>query len=438
MTERSAVADTRRLIAIGVAVSVSYVLAAKLGFRVAFVAEQVTTVWAPTGIGMAALLLWGRALWPAIWLGAFVANAGTDAPLWTAAAVATGNTLEAVAAAWTLRRVPRFDPTLRRIGDVVAFILIGAVLSTAVSATVGVTTLCASAVQSWSRFGDLWWDWWLGDALGALVVAPVILTTVRRTSWSRSDWVEAGLLVGGDRDCHPRRLRPGLRSDERESSARIRRLSVRDCRSGPSRTASDRVCRARGIGSHHLEHGPGCGPVWRVPGCIESLVLLQVFMGVLAGTGLLLAAAIAERETGKRRRAAASTVGEVLAAAHDLTNAAPAVLQAICENLEWQLGALWLVDEEGQRLRCFAVWSEPAPPTRTFAAVTRGMVFARAVGLPGRVWATGKRSGLKMWSTTPISPARQSRAPLACMARSLSRSASNETSSASSSASIAR
>ena len=96
MTERSAVADTRRLIAIGVAVSVSYVLAAKLGFRVAFVAEQVTTVWAPTGIGMAALLLWGRALWPAIWLGAFVANAGTDAPLWTAAAVATGNTLEAV------------------------------------------------------------------------------------------------------------------------------------------------------------------------------------------------------------------------------------------------------------------------------------------------------------------------------------------------------
>src|SRR5215207_2209015 len=132
VTSGTAVADARRWIAIGLAVSVSYVLAAELGFQVALVAEQVTTVWAPTGIGMAALLLWGHALWPAIWLGAFVANAGSDAPLWTAAAVATGNTLEALAAAWMLRRVPRFHPTLRRIRDVLAFILIGAALSTSV------------------------------------------------------------------------------------------------------------------------------------------------------------------------------------------------------------------------------------------------------------------------------------------------------------------
>ena len=77
--------DLRRLIGIGIglAVAVTYVIAARLGFRFAFVAEQITTVWAPTGIALAALLLWGRALWPAIWLGAFAANAGTEAPLWT-------------------------------------------------------------------------------------------------------------------------------------------------------------------------------------------------------------------------------------------------------------------------------------------------------------------------------------------------------------------
>ena len=57
---------------------------ARLGFRLAFVAEQITTVWPPTGLALAALLLWGRSLWPAVWLGAFVANAGTGAPLWTA------------------------------------------------------------------------------------------------------------------------------------------------------------------------------------------------------------------------------------------------------------------------------------------------------------------------------------------------------------------
>ena len=130
--------------------AIAYVIAAYLGFRLAFVAEQVTTVWAPTGIGIAALLLWGQVLWPAIWLGAFVANAGSDAPLWTAAAVATGNTLEAVAAAWALRQLPGFDPRLRRIRDVLAFILVGAAMSTTLSATIGVATLCAAAVQPWS------------------------------------------------------------------------------------------------------------------------------------------------------------------------------------------------------------------------------------------------------------------------------------------------
>ena len=99
-----------RLIVTGLAVVVAYVVAARLGFRVAFVAEQMTTVWAPTGIAVAALLLWGRSLWPAVWLGAFIANIGMEAPLWTAAGIATGNTLEAVAAAWVLRRMLAFDP----------------------------------------------------------------------------------------------------------------------------------------------------------------------------------------------------------------------------------------------------------------------------------------------------------------------------------------
>ena len=112
--------DARRLIGIGLAVAVAYVIAARLGFRLAFVAEQITTVWPPTGIAQAALLVWGRSLWPAIWLSAFVVNAGTQAPLWTAAAVATGNTLEAVVAAWILRGLLGFDPTFRRVRDAVA------------------------------------------------------------------------------------------------------------------------------------------------------------------------------------------------------------------------------------------------------------------------------------------------------------------------------
>ena len=369
--------------------AIAYVIAAYLGFRLAFVAEQVTTVWAPTGIGIAALLLWGQVLWPALWLGAFVANAGSDAPLWTAAAVATGNTLEAVAAAWALRQLPGFDPRLGRIRDVLAFILVGAAMSTTLSATIGVATLCAAAVQPWARFAALWSDWWLGDALGALVVAPVILTVVRRTSWSRREWAEACLLVSG-----------AVLATHLVFGLVFGRTSVHHhpleyvifpfviaaaVRGGPPVTALVVIgASAVTIWNTVRGAGPFAGPEVH-----QSLVLLQAFMGVLAGTGLLLAAAIAERETAERRRAAAHAVGEVLASAQNVADAASAILESICENLEWQIGALWLVEHGAQRLRCLAVWTDEATPAPAFAAVTRDAVFTRGIGLPGRVWATG-------------------------------------------------
>ena len=168
--------ENRRLVIAGVCVAVAYVAAARMGFLVAFAAEQITTVWAPTGIALAALLHWGRRLWPAIWLAAFAVNATTEAPLWTAAMIATGNTLEAVIAASLLGRAQRFDPALRRVADTVRFIVAGAILATIISATIGVTTLCVAGVQPWTRFSGLLSAWWLGDALGALVVAPVLLT----------------------------------------------------------------------------------------------------------------------------------------------------------------------------------------------------------------------------------------------------------------------
>src|SRR5262245_6364623 len=86
-----------------------YLAAAKLGLSMAFVAEQVTAVWPPTGIALAALVLGGYRLWPGITLGAFLANAIAGAPLGAAAGIALGNTLEALVGAWLLRRV-RFDP----------------------------------------------------------------------------------------------------------------------------------------------------------------------------------------------------------------------------------------------------------------------------------------------------------------------------------------
>src|SRR5262245_42531993 len=115
-----------------------YFGAAKIGLTMAFVAEQVTAVWPPTGIALAALLLFGYRAWPGITLGAFVANATAQEPLVTAACIAVGNTLQALAAAWMLLLV-RFDPALGRVRDVLGLAVLAAGLSTVVSATIGVT-----------------------------------------------------------------------------------------------------------------------------------------------------------------------------------------------------------------------------------------------------------------------------------------------------------
>ncbi len=125
----------------------------------------------------------------------------------------------------------------------------------------------------------------------------------------------------------------------------------------------------------------------------DSLVLLQVFMLVLSGTGLLLAAAIAERETGERRRAAAYAVGAALARAPDITAAAPAVVRALCEHLEWQVGSLWLLDPGPARLRCIALWSHSAADRAGIRAGNAGddvcfrrrAAGARARERPGRM-----------------------------------------------------
>src|SRR5262249_31344943 len=102
-----------------------YVVVASFGLSLASVAEQVTVVWPPTGLAIAALFLLGPRLWPGITLGALVANLLVHAPPMVAASIAAGNTLEALLAAWMLRRVG-FDPTLSRLRDAVAFIVLAA------------------------------------------------------------------------------------------------------------------------------------------------------------------------------------------------------------------------------------------------------------------------------------------------------------------------
>jgi PAS domain S-box-containing protein len=150
-----------------------YVGAAKLGLALSVAHGLITPVWAPTGIALASMILFGRRVWPAILIAAFIANATSGASIPVALAISVGNTLEAVAGSTLLSRAG-FRPALDRVRDVLALILLAAVVSTAVSATIGVTALWIANDLSGS-FGFSWFLWWTGDAMGDLLVAPFLL-----------------------------------------------------------------------------------------------------------------------------------------------------------------------------------------------------------------------------------------------------------------------
>jgi PAS domain S-box-containing protein len=157
----------------------------------------VTPVWAPTGIAIAALFLFGRNLWPAVAVGAFIANATSDASLGVSAAIAFGNTLEAVVGSELMRRAG-VRQALDRVRDVIALILFAALAAPVLAATNGVTALLIAGDVERSSYGSEWLLWWVGDAMGALIVAPLILVWSTNPLRRIQGWhlVEAVVLVG--------------------------------------------------------------------------------------------------------------------------------------------------------------------------------------------------------------------------------------------------
>jgi integral membrane sensor domain MASE1 len=176
--------------------------AAKLGLSLAFATSSVTAIWPPTGIALAAIVLGGYRLWPGVALGAFLANSWTGVPIYTTVGIALGNTLEAVAGAYLLRRFGGFSPRLERVRDVGALVVLAGVLSTVVAATIGVTSLVAGGEIDAGDFGQVWRTWWLGDMGGVLIVAPAVMVAVTHWPYLRApgrpiEGVLVALATGG-------------------------------------------------------------------------------------------------------------------------------------------------------------------------------------------------------------------------------------------------
>jgi PAS domain S-box-containing protein len=279
-----------------------YVGTAALGLSLDALSGIATAVWPPTGIALAALTLYGARFWPGIALGALLINLWAGAPVLSAIGVAIGNTLEALLGASLLRRVVGFRPALDRLRDVLGLVVLAAGLSPLVSATIGVTSGWWGGLIPATSSVQAWWTWWLGDAIGALIVAPLVFvwSTWPRRRLPRVQLLEAmalllavvavGLIVFGGLW-----TAPGLEVSYFVFPA----LTWAALRFGPPG-----VVTALGLVSVVAIAGTaqGLGPFTRDT-VHASLLWLQAFIGVVSVTSLVLAAAVAERERAETQQA---------------------------------------------------------------------------------------------------------------------------------------
>ena len=163
------------------ALTVLYFAAGKLALTLAFLNASASPVWPPAGIALAALLLLGYRVWPAIFFGAFLVNFATAGTIGTSLGIALGNTLEAVCGAWLVNRVAGGTAVFEGAGRVFKFAL-AVVVSTILSPTIGLTSLALGGFASWSQYDKIWLTWWLGDVTGDLVMTPLVVLWCQKTT----------------------------------------------------------------------------------------------------------------------------------------------------------------------------------------------------------------------------------------------------------------
>jgi PAS domain S-box-containing protein len=178
-----------------------YIVAGKLSLLLAVTHTNVSAVWPPTGIAMAGLLLLGYRSVAGVFVGALVVNlttSGTSGDVAACLGIATGNTLEGVLGVCLWLRFADGTNAFARPRSFVLFVVFSGMLSTTVSATLGVSSLVASGHAASSLFWPIWFTWWLGDAVGALIVAPFLILWMTKCgeerTWGRFAEV-AGLIV---------------------------------------------------------------------------------------------------------------------------------------------------------------------------------------------------------------------------------------------------
>lgn len=278
-------------------ITITYVAVAKLGLAFAFLPGSVSPVWAPAGIAVASVLLWGYWVLPGVWLGATLVGLIT-ASFPTATVFGIGNTAEAALCAYLFHRLINPQHSFVRARDTLVFLFIAG-LAGAIAATVGTFSLKVIGNISLLHIGITWLTWWLGDTTGIVLVTPWLLAWGRggvpRTMPHR--FVEGVVLVLvlllTEQFIFRERLLPSFFN---HPYFVLLFLIWGALRFGMRLVTTNIILiAALALWETRRGHGPFAGMNLNL-----SLLSLQTFLAILGTTGLTLSVSITERERAEK------------------------------------------------------------------------------------------------------------------------------------------
>ena len=280
------------------ALALTYYAASQFALSTLTLSSEIYPMWPAAGIAQAALLVFGRQLWPGIALGGFLFSMSVpSANIATALISAAARTLQAWTGTYLLQRI-NFSAGLDRLKDVLAIVALAALGSTLINSTIGSIVVCLTDLSSWSNFRTIWGTWWVGDAMGILLVAPLLLTwqqlpkvpSHRKKVAERAIWLLLLLAVGWLVFCSRTRAAYARYPLEYLPFPLVVWAAFRF---GQRYTAlSNFVLCGFAIWGIARGSGPFLKHASSIP---QALLSLQAFIAVIAVTGLVLAATVAER-----------------------------------------------------------------------------------------------------------------------------------------------
>lgn len=284
----------RTLAAPSLLLALAYFLAARFGLTFGSINNSASLIWAPSGISLAALIWFGPRVLAGVFLGAGLTVLSSRLPLIPSILILCANAFVPLTASWLLKRL-EFHSRIDRVRDAVALIAVGGICTTAFGALLGTYALYLAGIITTAGLTAAWETWWVGDFFGVIIVTPLLLVLANDRSplLSRPRFLEGlvflgflafyGLLVFG-------RQHPGQNFRELPVAFGIFPFAIwaaiRFEQTGTvllTFTVTAVTLTATLLGNQLLPRSP-----------IETLLPLQIYIGMAAATGLILAAAIIE------------------------------------------------------------------------------------------------------------------------------------------------